>query len=1281
MTWTSDRGTTLGGAMLAALLIVSAGVTYYNTQQVRDAAAWVAHTYKVLDRTSDVLRSLVDAETGQRGFIITGDDTFLQPYDLVLARVDRQIADLKDKTQDNPRQQARINRLEEMVVARLATVKESVELRRRDFAGAKALITSGKGKRQMDAIRDLVADMEREEHELLAQRETSAQNAYQVARFSGLLGTLLGLGGLGICGYLVGRNLRERQAAVVVLDQERERLHTTLISIADAVIVTDVTGKIVSLNPTAQALTAWNEEACGQAVHHVFRILEETTHGPAECPVTRVLDQGQVVGLASHILLARDGHVVPIEDNAAPIRHHTGTVLGVVLVFRDIAERKRAEAARLRFQSELEERVRERTAELHRAEAHVRLLLESSGEGIYGIDLQGYCTFINAHAARLLGYSGAELLGKNMHAVAHHSRLDGSPYPVEDCPIFRAFRTGRGCRVDREVFWTRDGTAFPVEYSSSPLRDADGQLTGAVVTFADITARRQVEEALARQTHLLNSVLENMAEGVVVADRQGRFLLWNPAATVTLGIGSTATTPEEWSREYGCYRPDGVTPLPTEELPLLRAIRGESPRDVELFIRNPERPDGLWVSISGSPLRDERNAVSGGLVVLHDISERKRVLAELSQARDAAEAANRAKSEFLANMSHEIRTPMNGILGMAELVLDSALTDQQREFVGTIQSSAEALLDIINDILDFSKIEAGRLDLDPYDFALREGLGAMLKPLALRAHKKGLELACCVAADVPEALNGDWNRLRQVLVNLLSNAIKFTHRGEVLLSVERMNGEPHLLHFAVRDTGIGIPADRVARVFAPFVQADSGTTREYGGTGLGLTICTRLVEMMSGRIWVESTVGQGSTFHATARLREGTAVPAARPAAGRLQGVPVLIVDDNATNRRILHEQVLGWWMRPVAVEGGRPALDELHRAAAQGEPYSLVILDVNLPDMNGLAVAEQIACDPALAGAAVVLLSSAVNLPNARRRRELGIAAALSKPATASELLEAVERALAGPAHADGHAAPEDAAGTRADAAPALRPLSILLAEDNLVNQRVAIHLLERQGHRVRLAENGQEAVACWEKEPFDLILMDVQMPRMDGLQATACIRAAEQGSGRQVPIIALTAHAMIGDRERFLAAGMSDYVTKPLRPEELWEAMRRVVALPEESTTPASVPSSEAEAYDRAAVLARLGGDEGVLQEIIAIFLQQADDQLARIEAAINAPDAAALEHTAHTFKSSVGFFGCAAAAAAAERLEELGEAGDLSGAREVFRTLKAAVDQFRAALEKHS
>jgi two-component system sensor histidine kinase/response regulator len=655
--------------------------------------------------------------------------------------------------------------------------------------------------------------------------------------------------------------------------------------------------------------------------------------------------------------------------------------------------------------------------------------------------------------------------------------------------------------------------------------------------------------ALRRSERYFRSLIENASDTITILNRDATVRYESPSVRRLLG-----------------YDP--------EDLVHTSVLDRVHPEDVgrarEALARILERPgvgdtiecrmrhrDGSWrvFEARGSNLLDDP-VVQGVVINARDISERTQAEAEMQRARLAAEAANRAKSEFVANISHEIRTPLNGIIGMTDLALGIATSPEQRDYLEMAKSSGEALITVINDVLDFSKIEVGKLDLDVVPVDLRDLLDEGLRPLALRAHLKGLELAYETDAAVPARVATDPHRFQQILNNLVANAIKFTEIGEVVVSVatERAAGADVELHVRVRDTGVGIPPDKHAGIFRAFEQADSSTTRRYGGTGLGLTISRRLVEMLGGRIWVESTPGAGSTFHFTARAGVVAADPPALPAPlVRAQEQRVLVVDDNATNRRILQAMLADLALQPTAVESGRAALGSMMHATADHRPFALVLIDAQMPEMDGFELAARIRRTPALTGATIMMLSSADLAVDAGRCRELGVSAYITKPVRRAELIDAILLALGHVVRNPSFGRPP--CGTRR----AARPLHVLLAEDNLVNSRLAVRLLELQGHTVIVAGDGRAAVELWGRDRFDVVLMDVQMPEMDGFEATAEIRRRERaggGGGGHVPIIAMTAHAMREDEERCLRAGMDAYVAKPIDAGVLAEVIARVLA-----------------------------------------------------------------------------------------------------------------------------
>ncbi len=870
-------------------------------------------------------------------------------------------------------------------------------------------------------------------------------------------------------------------------------------------------------------------------------------------------------------------------------------------------------------------------------------------------------------------FFGEDLLGK---AAAYYAAEE--PQSDEAFPLPKKGREP----FNPTATWQRrkDGEVRLLAWRYGPLGN-DPDNGGTLATARDITDFLRTVEALQESEERYRDLVE-LSPTAIYVDRHNRIVFVNPAAVQLFGGASAeqilGKTP------FDLFHPDNHARILNRVNDLLEGHR------VSVLEEKMVRLDGTMVDVEWAAAPFTYQGGRAILVLLRDITERKlaeqklrtardelelrvaertaelaRANVELAQAKEAAEAANRAKSAFLANMSHEIRTPLNAIIGMTELVLDTPLSPQQQGFLNSVKDSGEALLSLVNDILDLSKIEADKLVLEYAAFDVREVLGDTIKSFAVRAHKQGVELACRIGPEVPYRVVGDDHRLRQVIVNLIGNALKFTAQGEVVLQVDRqtpIEGKEELL-FSVADTGIGIPAERQAAVFEKFEQGDSSTTRRFGGTGLGLAIAAGLVAQMHGRIWVESEVGRGSTFHFTARFGPADDPAAAAPAAelSYVYGLKVLVVDDNATNRRILEEVLRNWTMAPASAGGAREALELMQQAHDGGVPYRLVLTDAHMPDVDGFILADRIREDPALGSTVVMMLTSGDRLEDHPRCQQAGIAAYLLKPVKQSELFDAIMLALGVKTvrpHLDAAAARQTRRG---------RPLHVLLAEDSLVNQQLAVPLLERHGHRVTVAGNGREAMAALQTQPqIDLVLMDIQMPELDGLEATAAIRAQEQATHRHLPIIAMTAHALSGDRQRCLEAGMDGYVSKPIHPEELFAAMERAIGAATDSPAPPTEAPPESGVVNWSEALEAVQGNQRLLKPVMEAALEETPRLLASIQQAITCNDATKLRLWAHTLKGSLRYFGKTPAFDEAYRLEKMGQSGDLREAAAAFQTL---------------
>jgi PAS domain S-box-containing protein len=771
----------------------------------------------------------------------------------------------------------------------------------------------------------------------------------------------------------------------------------------------------------------------------------------------------------------------------------------------------------------------------------LRATLESTVDGILVVDSRGKIVAWNGKFAQMWGLPVSAFEPRDEGHLLNSLLPQLRDFDTFLSRVWEIYADAESHTDD--TIELKDGRIFQRYSEPQHIR---GKNIGRVWGYRDVTAGRRLQARLDAERHLLHQLMDNLPDHIYFKDSDSRFTMVNRAHIA--GFGCSYASELIGKTDFDFFTPEHAQPAWDDEQDLIHERKSVvSKEEKETWADGRE----TWVSTTKLPFRDAAGRIIGTFGVSRDITDRKRIEQELSAAKQAAEDANRSKSEFLANMSHEIRTPMTAILGMTELAIETELTPEQREYLEIVHSSAESLLTIINDILDFSKIEAGKLEMDRVEFDLRNSLEEAVLGLALRAADKNLELICEIQPDVPTLVTGDPTRLRQVIINLLSNAIKFTNSGEVALTVEVQNidGGRATLLFSVRDSGMGIPAEKQKLIFEAFAQADASTTRMFGGTGLGLSIASRLVDMMGGQIRVESAPGEGSRFYFTAQFEIAGRSAESGPSADESLplDLPLLVVDNNASNRRLIGDMLASWGLRPFSAASAEEAFEVLQRERRAQSPISLVLSDVLLPGDDGFALAARIRGDPELSATPIVMLAPGGRRGDAARCRELGLAGSLMKPVRQSELRSAILAVLRG--RSLGRSGPASS-----DSSPVThRSLRVLVAEDNIVNQRLILRILEKLGHQAILAEDGHKAVEAILREDVDLVLMDVQMPGMDGFQATTVIRELERETGVHHPIIAMTAHAMKGDDQRCLAAGMDGYLSKPIQLTLLRETLER--------------------------------------------------------------------------------------------------------------------------------
>ena len=983
MHWKMERHLVLWVFVLAAGILVFAGwESYRNTIRFAEASKWQEHTYEVLGKVAETDALLVDAETGQRGYLLTGDESYLEPYRSAIKNIHQTIQSLRNLTSDNANQQKRIQSIEPLVENKLAELQRTIDLRKHEGrAAAERVVLKGSGKQWLDQIRTVAAQMTKEEEDLLKLRTERINDSVARSVRTILAGTLLSISLLVLCFGLLRRELSERKKAQEALARSEKWFSTTLASIGDAVIATDMKGTVTFMNSVAQSLTGWSQaEATGQPMDLVFDIVNKETRNPVETPVKKVFREGKIVGLADHtLLLSKNGREFDIEDSAAPILTNTGEGFGVVLVFRDITQKKLA------------------------------------------------------------------------------------------------------------------------------------------------------EEETRRQKDLLQLILERIADGVVVADSNGKFLLFNAAAEQFVGIGATDTTPDQWSEHYGNYLPDTITPYPSNDLPLVRAIRGESVDSAEVFIRNAKVPDGSLLSVTGRPLRGDDGILRGGVVVFHDITMEKRAQEALVRAKEEAERVSQFKDQFLSTMSHELRTPLNAVLGFSDLLKDSRygpLNDRQARFVDHVHASGQHLLNLINDILDLSKIAAGRLELAFESVAVKTAFGEVLGSLRPLADKRSQTLSQHVENDLN--IRADATRFKQVLMNLVGNAIKFTPEGGHIDLAARLIGGK--VRVEVRDNGPGIAAEEQKRIFENFYRLRQ-SEKSTEGTGLGLAITQRLVELHGGELGLESQMGSGSCFHFSlpmgSEMRER---PVRRTGSGPATSelLRILVIEDDVVAAGLIESQLFSLGYEVIRCDQPQRAV----ATAVELQPNAIT-LDLLMKPISGWEVLVQLKRDPRTENIPVIVITIA---DQPAMGTILGADEYLVKPVNKAALVAAVERCL----------------GTRP--VSGLRP--ILIVEDDQSTREVITELLTTEGYVVATAADGAQARAHVGSTLPELVILDLLLPKVSGFDLLAEWRANPRTA--DLPVFVLTSKDLSREEQSYLGAH-AEYLFHKQQPwqEALTNQVRRIVRL----------------------------------------------------------------------------------------------------------------------------
>ena len=1230
---------------LTLMVMVSLVATASFTQLQR-STSWRTHSYDVLITAESLLGDLLDLQRGMRGYALTGNPDSLVIYRSGVTDAPLRLAEMEASTSDNAGQAARLKSLGEDLDRLIAYSHKLIETR--DSQGLQAAIqieATGEGfnlgNRTMIDFHGFTAA----EQNLLNSRSVVADSNFHNTVSLVLFGSVFAVVLLFLSNLWAAREMSRRGRAEGKLHELAAQQEAMLNSTDYAIIATDLKGVVTSFNSTATRWLGYSPtEVVGKTTPALWHDAGEVAARAYALSIElgRMIEPGFDVFVAKvgpgqndqseWTFIRKDRSRFPASLSATALTDALGHIIGYLGVISDITKRKQSEKM-LRDQA---------------------LILDQANDAIFVRDNENRIIYWNRGAERLYGWTREEVEGH----VTHELFKTQFPVPLN---VIEAQLSETGYWHGELVHTRRDGARVTVASHWALRRDEAGTAAAVIESNYDITARKRAEKELAESRERLNTILNGSIDGVIVyvaiRDRAGevvdfRFEMINPAAERLMGMTASEVVGRTLLQKFPSTMQDGLFEKFTNVIERNEAL------DIEHMSTRtfPAR----WYRLAGVKLGD------GVVLSYAEITARKQYEQALHDAKERAESADSAKSNFLANMSHEIRTPMNGVIGMTGLLLDTNLDSEQHGLAETIRSSGESLLGLINDILDFSKIEAGKLSFEELDFDLRKVMERTVDLLAAQAQGKGLELIAGVDPGVVTKLRGDAGRVQQVLTNLIGNAIKFTPTGEVSVRAvtESETEDDILVRFEIKDTGVGISREAKARLFHPFVQADGSTARMFGGTGLGLAICKRLAESMHGDIGVESYPGKGSKFWVKMRFkRQANAKPpiADVPEFGDTR---VLVVDDNRTNRQFLHDQIVAWRMRAGSAQGGDEALAILRQAVLDKAAYQVAIIDMHMPEIDGLALARKIHADPALAATRLILMTPFGKPVSADDLKAAGIAAACVKPVRQSALFDCLALVLT-QAEALVEVPPSEPM-TRGTVPLPKRRERVLLAEDNLVNQRVALGNLEKLGYHADVVANGIAVLEALESQNYDIILMDCQMPDLDGYQATKEIRKREKNR-RHTWIIAMTANVMVGDREKCLAAGMDDYVSKPLRREELLTALARIVT--------GTLPPVDVKTLNS---LQQEGEDD--FAELIDLFISSAPASIDDMKSALEKFDAKALAMAAHTLKGSCSNWGPSPLREICAEIEIMGRIGRIDGAAAAVASAEAELYRFIDALKPY-